>query len=178
MHMTEFKELVGKIVDRLFFVVWPPWGEEEEHNIDISFGLVLKDQPNKLCVISVDKNELWMPYVTYQLIPDVKYSWQDYYPRMKMWMDANDDSLLIDTEYYDVTASDLFEEIVENTIEEVEFLNIEGNAEPFGVKLIFKNDYIVSLPNSDGNTVETKFFNKNNSIDWFKYLGNVISTKL
>jgi len=175
--MTEFKELVGKIVDRLLFVVWPPWGEEEANLIDISFGLVLSDVPNKLCVISVDKDELWMPYVTYQSIPEVKYSWEDYYPRMKMWMAASDASLLIDTEYYDVTSGDLFKGIVQNRIEEIELLFIEGISEPFGVKLLFKNDYIVSIPNSDGNTVETKFFNRHNSIDYFKYLGNVIFSK-
>lgn len=176
--MAEFKELVRKIVDKFFLVVWSPWGEEKESDIDISFGFVFKNEPNKLFIVSVDKDELWSPYILFEALPENKYSWEDFYPRIKMWMNAEDENLIIGKEYYDVTKSKLFDNIIGNEIEGIELLNLEGNPEPFGVKILFKDDYIISIPNSDGNTVETKAFNKTNSIENFKQLGNVIYSKV
>jgi len=93
-------------------------------------------------------------------------------------MKAEDEDLMIENEYYDVTKSEIFNKIVGHEVEGIEFMNIEGNPDPFGVKLLFKDDFIISLPNSDGNTVETRFFNSINSIDNFKHLGNFIFTKV
>lgn len=176
--MTEFKGLITKIVDKLFLVVWSPWGEESEAEIDISFGFVFKNEPSKLCVVSVDKDELWSSHISLEPLPEDNYSWEDFYNRIKMWMNAEDENLIMGKEYYDVTKSDLFKNITGNEIEGIELLNLEGNPEPFGVKILFKDDYIISMPNSDGNTVETKTFNKTNSIENFKKLGNVICSKV
>ncbi len=170
--MRAFKELIGNTVDKLILVVWPPWGEEKESDIDISFGLVFKDEPNILCVISVDKNELWSPHISYQPLPQIGYMWEDFYPRMKEWMKAENDDSIIDVEYYDVTKCELFKKIVSSKIRGIELMNIEDIADPFGVKILFEDDYIISIPNSDGNTVETKIFNNNGSVEKFKQLGN------
>ncbi len=97
---------------------------------------------------------------------------------MKTWMKAEDDSLIIGREYYDVTKSEKFKAIINAKIEEIDVLNIEGNPEPFGLRILFKDDYIISIPNSDGNTVETKAFNKNDCISNFKQLGNIIYSKV
>ena len=176
--MKEFKELLRKKVDRLFLVVWPPWGEEKESDIDISFGFVFKDELDRLCIISIDKNELWSPHVFYQVVPQNEYSWEDFYTRMKMWMKAEDDDCIIDTEFYDVTTCMLFEKIIGSEIIEIELISIEGNSEPFGVKILFENEYIISTPISDGNTVETSQFNQNNNINVFKKIGKVLYKKI
>jgi hypothetical protein len=174
--MTDFRGLIRKKVDRLFFVVWPPWGEEKESDIDISFGFVFNDDPDGLCIISIDKDELWSPYVFYQNLPNNAYSWEDFYPRMKTWMKAqsDDEDNVIDTEYYDVTECVLFEKIVGSEIIGIEFLSIEDSSDAFGVKLLFEKDYIISTPISDGNTVETSQFNQNNNIGIFQNIGKVI----
>ena len=172
--MIGFKKLLGRTVSRLFLIIWPPWGEERERDIDICFGFVFNDDLNRLYVISVDKDELWLPHITFHPLPLEKYTWADFYPRMEMWTKAEDDSLSMEKECYEVTTSEIFENIVGNKIEETLFLRIENNEEPFGVKIIFKDDYIISLPNSDGNTVETKIFNKNEGVEYFRHLGNVI----
>lgn len=176
--MTEFKELLKKKADKLFLVVWPPLGEEKESNIDVSFGFVFESEPNRLCIISVDKDELWLPHISFENIPKNNYSWEDFYDRMNMWMKVDDSKLVIDKEYYDVSKSKLLKNIIGNEIERIEFINVEGNTEPFGVKIIFNDDYIISTPNSDGNTVETKSFNKNDSINNFKQLGDIIYSKV
>jgi hypothetical protein len=176
--MTEFKGLIRKIVDKLFLVIWSPWGEENESDIDISFGFVFKNEPNELCLISVDKDELWSPNISFESLPENKYSWEDFYPRIKMWMNAEDENLIIGKEYYDVTKCVLFKKIVDSEIEGIELLRLEDNLEPFGLRILFKDDYIISMPNTDGNTVETKDFNKNDSIENFKQLGNVIYLKV
>lgn len=172
------KELIKKRVEKLFLIVWPPFGEEKESDIDISFGFVFKSEQNTLRVISVDKDELWTPHISFEAIPESTYSWEDFYSRIKIWMKAEGDDLLIDKEYYDVTKSGIFNKIVGNEIEGIEFINVEGNPDPFGVKILFKDDFVISLPNSDGNTAETLFFNTNNSIENFKHLGNLIFTKI
>jgi hypothetical protein len=176
--MIEFQTLIRKKVVRLFLVIWAPWGEEKESDIDISFGFVFKDEPSKLCVISVDKDELWSPYISYESLPQSKYTWEDFYPRIKMWMKAKDDNLIIDKEYYEVTKCNVFKTIIDAEIIGIEYITLEGNTEPFGVRILFKDDYIISIPNADGNTVETKVFNKNDSIENFKHLGNVIYSKV
>lgn len=173
----EFKELLGKKVDRLFLAVWPPWGEKMEINIDVSFGFVFKNNPQQLIIISVDKDELWSPKLLKQPLPQKAFSGEEFFSRMKMWMNAAENNSIIDKEYYDVTNCKQFERIVDEYIIEIEFICIEGNPEPFGVKVHFLNDYIISMPNADGNTVETKYFNRNNAIEGFKHLGNVIWTK-
>lgn len=176
--MAEFRKLIGKIVDRLFLVVWSPWGEKNLSNIDISFGFIFKNDPDNLCIISVDKDELWSPKISFESLQMEYYSWEDFLPRIQMWMNSDDESLIIGREFYEVTKSELFKDIMGNEIEGIEFINIEGNPEPFGVKILFKNDYIISIPNSDGNTVETKVFNKNNSIENFRHLGKVNYSRL
>lgn len=176
--MTEFKKLIRKIVDKLFLVIWSPWGEERESDIDISFGFVFKDEPNKICIVSVDKDELWSPHISFETLPENKYSWEDFYYRIRMWMNAEDESLIIGKEYYDVTKSELFDNITGNEIEGIELLYLEGNPEPFGVKILFKDDYIVSMPNSDGNSVETSLFNQNGNIEVFKKIGKVKYTTI
>ena len=176
--MTKLKNLIGKKAVKLFLVLWTPWGEEEKSNIDISFGFVFKDEPNKLCVISVDKDELWSPYISYESLPHEEYKWENFYHRIKMWMRAEDDNLIIGKEYYDVSNSKLFNKIIDSEIIGMELIYIEGNSKPFGVRILFKDDYIISIPNSDGNTVETEMFNKNDSIDNFRILGNILYLKV
>lgn len=176
--MIKFRELLRKKVNRLFLVIWPPWGEEKESDIDISFGFVFNNEPNRLYVISIDKDELWSPHVFYQSLPQNAYSWEDFYTRLKMWMTADNDDCIIDTEYYDVTQCVLFEKIVSAEIVGIELISIEGNPEPFGVKILFENDYILSTPISDGNTVETSQFNRNNNIAAFENIGKIVSNKI
>jgi hypothetical protein len=98
---------------------------------------------------------------------------------MKLWMRAEENTYLtMNTEYYDVSDCELFNKIIETDIIGIELIVLEGYEDPFGIKILFKNDYIISLPNSDGNTVETKSFNRNNSIENFKHLGKIIYLKI
>jgi hypothetical protein len=174
--MLKFRELLGRTVSRLFLVVWPPLGEQNESDIDISFGIVFSDEPNKLYVISVDKNEIWSPYIFYHSLPKDKYTWKDFYPRIKMWMNSEDDNCIVieASEYFDVTNCELFQKIVDSKIIDIVLIGIEGIPEPFGIKILFSShDYIISTPISDGNTVETTQFNRNNNIDVFKKSGKI-----
>ncbi len=170
----EYKDLLKKNVRKLFLVVWVPWGEEKESDIDVSFGFVFEDTPDKLCVISIDKDELWSPHIVFESLPQTEYTWEDFYPRMKLWMEAEEDTeLIFGFEYYDVTQCGLFEKIVNSEIISIEIITIEGIPEPFGIKILFKNDYIISIPISDGNTVETSQFNRNGYIEANKKLSKI-----
>lgn len=171
--MAEFRELLNRKIRRLFLIVWPPLGEKKESDVDISFGFVFRDDPQRLCVISVDKNELWRPHIFYQPLPQNKYTWGDYYPKIKAWMDAEEDSYIAGSEYFDVTECELFEKIVNAEIVTIELICIESDPDPFGIKIHFKDDYIISTPISDGNTVETSQFNRNENIELFRKIGKI-----
>lgn len=176
--MKGFKNIKGKVVERLFLIIWPPWGEKQQSDLDISFGFVFREESNYLYIISIDKDELWSPFIYIETIPVNRYSWLDFYPRINMWMNAKNENMIIDKEYYEVTKSDLFNNILFNKIEDIELLKVTNIPEPFGVKLIFKDDYIISIPNWDGNTVESKHFNKNHTIEIFRDLGDIVYIKI
>lgn len=175
--MEKFKKIINKRVDRLFLVVWPPFAEEDEKQIDISIGLVFSDAEHQLCVISTELDDLTTPCIRYQTVPDVILSWDSFETRMKSWMDATEE-WVIDTEYYEVTNVEEFKDIVRQTILDVELVGIQNEATPFGVKLLFNNDYILSTPIIDGNTIETSHFNKNANVLNFASLGEIVYTSM
>lgn len=164
-------KILGKKVERLFFVVWPPFGESDDSKIDISAGYVFENSRNEILIISTDKNELTSPLVEYLTIPNQNYGWLDFGNRMKRWMDCEEE-MEIDVEYYDVSDAMIFKNIVNQKVLDVELI---GNTidSPFGVKLIFDNDYILSTPIGDGNTIETSLFNKNENLENFLSLGKI-----
>ncbi len=165
------KNIIGKKISRLFLIVWPPFGERDTTQIDISVGFVIEGLPNRLLKISTDKNDLTIPTVEYQATPEKYFSWEDFDSRMKGWI-QQDEELEIDTEYYEVSDVNIFQDIVSHKILDVELISIENQA-PLGIKLIFAHDFILSTPLSDGNTIETSFFNKNDNLKIFKTLGKI-----
>lgn len=173
----KLKSLITATIERVFLVVFPPHGEELKSEIDIRFGIVLRENPEDLITISTDLTDIWSPVLKIEPIPVKAYDELMFDKRMNQWMKAelNDEITL---EYYEVTYSDNFRNIVGNPIKEIQLVSIEGNQEPFGLKILFESDYIFSFPNSDGNTIETKYFNKLDLINRFKHLGNIIYTSV
>lgn len=80
---------------------------------------------------------------------------------------------VLDTEYYEVTNVDLFVGIVAHPIRSIEFIRMQNTAVPFGVKLMFDKDYVLSSPINDGNTIETAYFNNNTNILNFERIGSI-----
>lgn len=177
MDLKKIKSLVNRTVERIFLIVFPPIGEESILEIDIRLGLVLKGSPEKLVTISTDMNDLWTPVLHIEPIPPFHYSEFHFEKRIEQWMkeELKDEIIL---EHYEVTNSDYFRNIVGKKIEEIQILSVYGNPEPFGLKFLFENDFIISFPNSDGNTIETKKFNKNENMENFKSFGEVIYSKV
>lgn len=96
------KNIIGKKVNRLFLIVWPPLGESDASQIDISTGLVFEGTPREIFKISTDKNELSSPIVEDLPGPDKYFQWSEYNGRMNAWMNREGE-MEMDTEYYDVT---------------------------------------------------------------------------
>lgn len=169
----EFRELLGKKISELFLIVWTPYGEERLSDVDMCFGFVFNGEQDSLYAISVDRDELWSPHVVPQPYPKNKLSWVEFYSKIDFWMNCKDDSCAIESKYFDVTHSEFFKEISGAEIIGIELIYVEGNNEPFGLKMLFENDYIISTPISDGNTVETSRFNQNRNIEVFSNIGKV-----
>jgi len=175
--LEKLKSLISGTIERIFLIVFPPDGEELKSEIDIRFGIVLKEYPGELITISTDLSDIWSPVLKVEPIPDNVYNELMFDKRMRQWMnDELKDEIAL--EYYEVTYSDHFRNIAGNPIKEIQVVSIEGNQEPFGLKILFESDYILSFPNSDGNTIETKYFNKLDLINRFKHLGNIIYTNV
>jgi len=189
--MKEFNTLLHQTISRLFLVVWPPFAEDSALAIDMSMGFVFTQDPNCLCIVSTDTNNLCMPCLKYEMLPDVILPWPSFYFRMEQWMtgveeaDLNRESdkftaaeafakpRVLDTEYYEVTNVDLFVGIVAHPIRSIEFIRMQNTAVPFGVKLMFDKDYVLSSPINDGNTIETAYFNNNANILNFERIGSI-----
>lgn len=170
--MEIFKELINKKVKKLFVIVWPPLGEEKELDIDISFGFVFSQNPDCLCIITTNKNDMWTPCIYFENIPTKIYTWSSFTSRMKAWMNSKCIDNL-EAEYYEVTDINMFSNIIASKIVSIEFVGLKNNPKPFGIKVIFQNDYILSTPISDGNTVETSQFNRNDNLLNFERMGTL-----
>lgn len=177
MNIDIIKEIIYNTVRSVFLIVFPPIGEVSLSQVDIRVGLVTEENSNSLYVIGTNMEDLWSPMFSIEQIPSVHFSDLEFQDRIRKWMsqELNDD---VSLEYYDFSKSIYFKDIVGEKITNIETLKIQGNLEPFGVKLSFNNDFILSLPNSDGNSIETKIFNKNENIQNFQYLGDIVYSKV
>lgn len=177
MNIEIIKGMLSNTIRNVFLIVFPPIGEESLSQVDIRIGLVTEENSNSLYVIGTNMEDLWSPMFSIEQIPTTHFSDLEFQDRTKQWMSQqlNDDVML---EYYDFSKSAYFDDIVGEKITDIEILNIKGNPEPFGMKFLFNNDFILSIPNSDGNTIETKTFNKNENIKNFYHLGSVIYSKV
>lgn len=169
--IENLSKIIGKKINRLFLVVWPPYGEDDFSQVDISAGYVFDDNPNELLIISTEKDDLTTPTVEYHSIPKKCFLWLEFDDRIKSWM-ACDNEMIIETEFYELSKEDNFQNIVNQEVLDIEIVKfVDG--EPIGVKLIFKDDFVLSTPINDGNTIETTSFNQNDNIKNFSSLGNV-----
>lgn len=171
-NLIKLKNKINNTIERLFLIVFPPFGEDSLSEVDIRLGLVFKENSNLLLIIGTDMNDLWSPKLKVEPVPVVHFDEFDFENRVIQWMEKKiDDDLSL--EYYDLTRSILFKDIIGEKVIEIEAIIIEGDLQPFGLKFHFKDDFIISHPISDGNTVRTKKFNNNEKLTNFNSLGTV-----
>lgn len=166
---SAFNDLIGNTIKKVFLIVFPPYGETEYQNIDTSIGLVTIENPNKVYVISTDKSDNWTPMLQQKDMPDEVLPFILFDKRMSQWMylEIEDE---IRCEYYEFTESEIFNNIVDNKIADIELILTEQDAW-FGVKILFADDFIISSPISDGNTIQTKKFEKFDNLANFSVFG-------
>ena len=168
-ELPEIQELIGQTVKSLYVVVWNPNDCEPIDVIDITFGFILNEKPTDFLVLTRDINDIWTPELKSVPFPTIIRNWSEF----DAMMSRGNEDYYIDYEYFDVSDLKEFSNIVNSEIKEIHKIGVKGIKEPLGVKIIFENDYIISLPSSDGNTIETKMFNENNSIRRFQYFGKI-----
>ncbi|MES2822760.1 MAG: hypothetical protein V4732_04090 [Pseudomonadota bacterium] len=175
-EITKISKLLGLKVSQLIFVVWPPFGEENKNDIDISVAFKFFDGGAKYISFYTDRDDNW---TLVQQEIDIKKSISGslFEKRINDWMEQNIDDV-IDFEYFDLMDNSVFNEIVGRVIIGIEILSMKGDIKPFGVKFLFENDFLILLPNTDGSTVETKSFNCRNNISRFVSLGEIVVTSI
>ena len=174
-ELPEIKKLIDQTVKSLYVIVWNPNCDEPINSVDITFGFILNEKPSDFLVLTRDINDIWTPELNVKPFPTIIHNWSKF--DFMMSRDGEND-YYVDYEYFDVSDVKEFSNIVNSKIKEIFKIGVEGVKEPLGVKIIFENDYIISLPSSDGNTIETRMFNINNSISRFKYLGKMKTEKI
>jgi len=180
--MNNLKKLIhlkNNKIKRLFLIVYPPFGESSILDIDVQIGIVTVEEPNILVTIGTSLEDIWTPVINEETIPANSYNEIDFKPRIDRWMKSEDDSDIL-LEYYEFTHSPIFDEIVGKKILSVELIALDSDIDPpFGVKLLFEDDFIVSIPSTDGNQIITKSFNNEyNSLQNFSKLGRVVYVEI
>lgn len=176
--INDVKMLVHSTIRRVILIVFPPIGEESILQFDIRIGLITEENPSMLCVIGTSIEDLWSPVFIIEQVPASCYQESDFVSRTDTWMKDLNDVDDITYEYFDFSESVSFNQIVGQQISSVELLFIEDFGDPFGVRIVFPHDYILSVPNSDGNTVITERFNYHDVTKHFRKLGAIVSRKL
>lgn len=176
-NMNNLKKLIhlkNKVIKRLFLIVYPPFGESSI--LDKMFGRNCYCRRTDILVTTgTSLEDIWTPVIGEEAIPANSYNEIEFKPRIDRWMKSEADSDML-LEYYEFTHSPIFNEIVWKKIESVELIALESDIEaPFGVKLLFEDDFIVSIPNTDGNQIITKSFNNEyNTMQNFSKLGRIV----
>jgi len=169
--------LIGGCVYKVYLAIFPPYGEHDFQDIDMRLGLAMQEQPERIVQIGTDLRDIWTPTVEICAPPDTVFQGEQLECRMKQWMNREIDSNF-HLEYYDMSERHEFRSIAGCEVMDYRLLMIEGNQSPFGVRLYFPNDYILSFPNVDGNTIETSKFNPNCCLRRFAPLGNVVEASM
>ena len=109
--------------------------------------------------IKIDKSDGWTPVISKTEFDEVR-QWKDFQQRISDWMsgEIHEDFL---EEIFDATLEIEFGNIVSREILDIECVTLMHEFNPFGIKIIFPDDYIIVSPISDGTTVETVTFNRN-----------------
>ena len=170
--MTEMLvRLIGKSATKMYLKVWPPYGENRQSDIDTAACFSFVGESNEVVGFTTDQSDLTTLCVFKAELPRVYFNWPFYKTRMQKWMqcDLEED---IDTEFYAAHESHLFGNIIDAPIKRIDYITV-GEEGPIGLRLQYENDYLLSFPNIDGNTIKTRHFNKDASLSAFENLGRV-----
>lgn len=172
MNLNLIKNLIGEKIVRLFLIVFPPEGEESLDHVDIRIGLVVESKLDLLYIISTSMEDIWSPKIETSIIPVSYFEEKEFNIRINKWfsLEMDDDFIL---EYYDFTNSDYFKNIIGNKIIDIQLIFVENPEEPFGLKLLYNDDFIISLSNTDGNSIITKTFGNFENLKTFNYFGEI-----
>jgi hypothetical protein len=175
--MERLQNLIGKEVIRVFLKVWPPLGEDELGQVDLTIGLVFSDNTDVMLEIGTNISYGWGFNIEECEIPSFLHDWTEYESRMKEWF-VSDEERFMEIEYFEVTKEDMFNGFL-GEILNAELMHIDdSDNNPFGVKLIFDTDYLMQFPISSGGTIETKTFNCWGLLNHYNHLGEVRFTPL
>ncbi|WP_207513819.1 hypothetical protein [Longitalea luteola] len=166
--MSKFKairEIIGKTIVRVYLVVWPPFGEDRFSQVDLSFGFKFDLEENGITVISTSLQDIWTPTIRIEY-PSSVFESKLFYNRMPKWMKSEMEAGF-SYEFYDVTDWEVFDKILNHKINKLEWICVGDIKEPLGVRLCFDDDFVLSFPNADGNTVQTSRFNLSGNLRAF-----------
>jgi hypothetical protein len=165
-------KIIRKKISRAFLILWPPYGEDDLCCLDLSFGIILEGLNDQLFVIGTDINDLTTPSIDIQEIPVNVFQYNDFEDRINNWMICKFEEDF-EYEYYEISYLEKFKDIIGSQILDIELLSFGNDTNPYGLKMIFENDFIISTPSNDGNCIETKEFALCNNLANFKKKYNV-----
>lgn len=173
--LHSLSNLIGMSPSSILLVVWPPYCEDSLLDVDVSLAMSFDGLNFQHLHISKDDN--WTPVLSdLHINPKFVMGWSEYSKRIPAWM-SGDLNGAMTFEFYNVIDNRDFQAFL-NPIEDIELISLSGDQKPFGVKLIFKDDFIIVTPNSDGTTIETSKFNRLDNLSVFCTLGDLVFKSL
>lgn len=166
---SSIKLLVGKKVDQVILKMWPPFLEESLAFTDLSVAFRFENYG--YLYFTTDEDNYSLCIKGFEDI-EICQKWELFDDRVNKWL-SGDLTEINGYEYYDFTKHPDFDGITSNEVKNIQFLYVGDDAKPFGVKFVFKDDFFISVSGVDGNTIETKKFNKSDVITPFLNLGEI-----
>ncbi|KOY87286.1 hypothetical protein AD998_15015 [bacterium 336/3] len=177
-YIEILKRLLGDTIERLFLIMCSDGIED----IDVKLGLVMNKMPNQLIVIGTDLSDWESPAVTLEELPTRCLQEEDFYKNIEKRISIESDEEMwfsYEYEYYDFSNSNSFKDVITRKISNIQFFGWNRyEFSPFGIKLIFKSDFILSLSHTNGNTIETKNFNINRKFEIRQNFREIIYTNI
>lgn len=168
-NLKLIKQLVGRRLSSIYLYIWPPYLEDNMLSVDMAVGMGFEGYEGAIYKVAINKEDCWTPVVQKTSLPD-SLDGSFVYQRIKSWM-TGEVSEIKGEEIFDMSADTAFQSLIGSSLASVELITLSGGFEPFGIKLIFDNDYIQVTPISDGGTVETSTFNCLNNLLNFEEMG-------
>jgi hypothetical protein len=175
-NLISFNSLIGNKVVGLYVVVFPPAGEEDIVDLDISFGLDFVGDGKQIYLVTTSSEDNWSPLLK-SARNENAFEWGTFYQRMKSWM--NDENFGdLDYEFYEVTTESIFSKMSGASIRSIEYIYAKEATDPFGVRILIGDDYLISFSNTNGNMIETSDFKIGRDLSVFKQFGELEFKKI
>ena len=156
------------IVD-VYVKLWPPFFEEDISKANMCIGFAIDEDPGKIIFLGTNDQDIYTLKVWKEEIPTDDKIFNNIEHRIELWINGQLDGVL-DYEYYKLSDDYRFKNIVNEFPRSVQVLSQNEMRRPFGIKMDFERDFVITCPSFDGSHFGTMLFNHDGILKNIKYM--------